>query len=795
MFKIECQAHVKPFLIAAILLIFATTLTSCIFGGKERYVSRGEDYLKKRRFQEAALEFRSAVQADRTYAPAHWGLARAFEGSGYSSQTIEELRRVIELDPNHLDARTKLGTYLLSANPPEIDETRFLLENIFTVEPNFIDGHVLKAALLSAQKKPEQEIEDALNHAVSLDPNRIETYLSAARYFYKAKKNEKAEQALNTAISVSSESAPAYMEYGKYFEFNGRAPEAEAKYKKAIEAESSNLEARELLAQFYFNQNQYDKAEQAYKELVEVQGNIPEARASLAGFYVAIDREDDAIKVYEEILAEAPEFVHARYQLGEIYLGRGETEKVKAQLKDLFSRDERDMQALMLRARMNAQDGSIDEAIKDLEEVLRLSPAYKDALFYMSDAKIRAGQVDQARTYISDLERYNPKFMSSKLLKIQASFAADEPNKALNEANDLIDALKNPAMNNETAPQEIERLSVAAITSRGLANMQMRNFAAAQNDLQYVRQISPSSPGAHINLGRLALAMNAPAEAGGFYEKALSFDGNNFDALTGLVNVLNGQKQFGASHDRIDKAIQSNGSQPKMVPSLTFLKAQTFAAQGNSDAAEAEFLKAIQTDENYLPAYSAYASLLMDKQQVDRALEQYRKILTLRPNDASTYALIALLEDGRNNTAEAESNYRKALELNPGMPIAANNLAWIIVESQDGNADEALQFAKGAIEKVPNNPAFYDTLGWVFFKKGLNPLAVEHLKKAVAMEAVQSAQRGREPNPAYNLRLGIALAAAGDKQNARKEVEIALRNEKHLSNNDTRNAKNLLETL
>lgn len=795
MFKRECQVHIKPFLIAAILLIFASTLTSCIFGGKERYVSRGEDYLKKRRFQEAALEFRSAIQADRTYAPGHWGLARAYEGSGYSSEAQEELRRVIELDPVHMDARAKLGTYLLSANPPGIEETHFLLENIFNVEPEFIDGHILKAALLAAEKKPEQEIENALNHAIALDPSRIPTYLSAARYFYKAKKNEKAEQVLNTALSFDPQSAATYMEYGKYFDFNENVAEAEAKYKKAIEVDGNNLEARETLAQFFFNQNQYDKAEQTYKELVEVQGNVPEARSSLAGFYLAIDREDDAVKVYEGILADAPEFVHARYQLGEIYLGRGEMEKVKEQLKDLFSRDERDMTALMLRARMNVHEGGVDEAIKDLEEVLRLSPIYREALFYMADAKIRAGQVDQARTYISDIERYYPKFMASRLLKIQASFAADEPNKVLNEAGDLIEALKNPALNNETGPQEIERLNVAAITSRGLANMQLRNFAAAQNDLQYVRQLSPSSPGAHMNLGRLALAMNDAAGARGLYEKALQLEPDNFDALTGLTNILNGQKQFAASHELIEKAINASSAQPKLLPSLTFLKAQTFAAQGNSEAAEGEFLKAIQADENYLPAYSAYASLLVDKQQVDRALEQYQKILKLRPNDASTYTLIALLEDGRNNTAEAEINYRKALDLNPGLPIAANNLAWIIVESRDGNADEALQFAKGAVEKVPNNPAFYDTLGWIFYKKGLNPLAVEHLKKAVAMEAVQAAQRGREPNPAYNLRLGIALAAAGDKQNARKEVEIALRNEKLMNSDDSRNAKSLLETL
>jgi tetratricopeptide (TPR) repeat protein len=795
MFNSECQVRVKPFLLTILLLIFASAFTSCLFGGKERFVSRGEEYLKKRRFQEAALEFRSAIQADKDFAPAHWGLARAFEGSGYISETTEELHRTVDLDPAHVAARAKLGNYLLTENPPQIDETRQLLESIFTIDQNNIEGHVLKASLLAAQRKPEQEIEDALNYAISLDTNRIETYLSAARYFYKAKKNEKAEQVLNNALIVNPNSAAAYMEYGKYFDYTERAPEAEAKYQKAIESESANLEARELLAQFYYNHNEYDKAETAYKELVEVQGNIPEARASLAGFYMAIDREDDAINVYEGILADAPEFVFARYQLSEIYLERGDMDKVMVQVKELLGRDDKDIQALMLRARMHLQDGNTDDSIKDLEEVLRRAPNYKEALFYMTDAKIRTGQIDHARTYISDLERYHPKFMQSRLLKIQASFAADEANKAFTESNELMAALKDPALNNETSPQEIERLNVAAMTSRGLASMRMRNFAAAQSDLEYVRQLSPSSPGAHMNLGRLALAMNDPAQANALYEKALTLGPDNFDALTGLINVMNGQRQFAAAHQRIDKAMLNNGPQTKMLPALFFLKAQTFAAEGNSDAAEAEFLKAIETDKNYLPAYSAYASLLMDKQQVDRALEQYQKILAVRPSDSATYTLIGVLEDGRNNSAAAENNYRKALELNPEMPIAANNLAWVISESDQGNMDEALQFAKAAVEKVPNNPAFYDTLGWVYHKKGLQGPAIENLKKAVAMEAAQSALRGRQPNPAYNLRLGIALAALGDKQSARKEVEIALRNEKDLSNNDAQNAKSLLETL
>ena len=47
------------------------------------------------------------------------------------------------------------------------------------------------------------------------------------------------------------------------------------------------------------------------------------------------------------------------------------------------------------------------------------------------------------------------------------------------------------------------------------------------------------------------------------------------------------------------------------------LKSDVFTAQKNLQAAEAELKKAIELDENYLPAYSAYASLLIARNQTD----------------------------------------------------------------------------------------------------------------------------------------------------------------------------------
>src|SRR2546425_2369505 len=47
---------------------------------KAQHVTRGQALLKDKKFQEASLEFRGALQIDDKLADAHWGLANAYEG-------------------------------------------------------------------------------------------------------------------------------------------------------------------------------------------------------------------------------------------------------------------------------------------------------------------------------------------------------------------------------------------------------------------------------------------------------------------------------------------------------------------------------------------------------------------------------------------------------------------------------------------------------------------------------------------------------------------------------------------
>ena len=113
---------------------------------------------------------------------------------------------------------------------------------------------------------------------------------------------------------------------------------------------------------------------------------------------------------------------------------------------------------------------------------------------------------------------------------------------------------------------------------------------------------------------------------------------------------------------------------------------------------------------------------------------------------------------------EAIDHYDKAFESDPHSATAANNLAWVLAEN-DKNLDRALQLAQAAKAQLPNEPIVIDTLGWVYYKRGILPLATTTLEEAVQLD----------PNAAlYSYHLGLVHAKAGEDAKARKALERAI---------------------
>src|ERR1700676_1881280 len=72
---------------------------------KLKYLNSGKEYFKKSKFQEAAIQFRNAVQADPRFAEAHYQLGRAYLTLRNPEAAYHEFLETVTLDPRNSDAQ------------------------------------------------------------------------------------------------------------------------------------------------------------------------------------------------------------------------------------------------------------------------------------------------------------------------------------------------------------------------------------------------------------------------------------------------------------------------------------------------------------------------------------------------------------------------------------------------------------------------------------------------------------------------------------------------------------------
>jgi tetratricopeptide (TPR) repeat protein len=249
---------------------------------------------------------------------------------------------------------------------------------------------------------------------------------------------------------------------------------------------------------------------------------------------------------------------------------------------------------------------------------------------------------------------------------------------------------------------------------------------------------------------------------------------NSPEVLASLVTVDLRQGQAEQSLARVRAATKAA---PKDA-ALARLQGDVELAVGQLDAAQRSYERAIEIDPNQLESYGKLAGLYNRQGRASQVIQTYEAALQKNPKSGELHLVLGILEEaqGGRGIDDAIDHYRKAIELNPDLAAAKNNLAfWLAERGQELDyALDLAQEAKAVLAKNPRtNPSSADTLGWVFYKKNLPEAAVNYLREAVG-GFDPSIPQDRQTRPLVRHHLALALAALGDESEAASEWKLAL---------------------
>ncbi|MCE9599530.1 MAG: tetratricopeptide repeat protein [Spirochaetia bacterium] len=175
----------------------------------------------------------------------------------------------------------------------------------------------------------------------------------------------------------------------------------------------------------------------------------------------------------------------------------------------------------------------------------------------------------------------------------------------------------------------------------------------------------------------------------------------------------------------------------------------------------------IQSGDNI--ALSERALLYQTNNDCKQALPDWNNVIEKDSDNASALFFRAACFETELNYPAAEADVKQVLKLRPSFAEASNFLSYMSA-LQNKELEEARTLSMKAIEVQPDNPAYQDTLGWVFYQSGKPGLARYHIQFAARLM-----EEGEERHAEIYDHLGDVYLKLADKPRALYNYDLGLR--------------------
>ena len=555
--------------------------------------------------------------------------------------------------------------------------------------------------------------------------NRGDLFNKAVENYKLALKNDPG------AVFITEELSDLYIQAN-------RLREAVTENEELLKQDPSNLNARRVLARIYSRlmgdqqQNKIDesmvkKAIEQYQKIIEKDSSDVESWVKLGGLQKIAQNSVDAEKAFKKALELDPNNEDALTGLALVYSDLGNTKDATDLLRKAAEKNP-NQRSLITLASSYEQMKEYSLAAETLKKALEQSPGNVEIQRGLAQDLLFADQLDQALKIYEQLAADDPKDVQSRLRISQVYRQKREfakARKASDEAKEL-DPNNLEIQYNEVSLLESEGKFPEAVKS-------LKDILSATAHKSY----NPSEKANRIMLlERLALIYRTSEQTNPAVEAYRQISELDPDAAPKVAAQV--VDTYRAAHE-YPKADQEAEAAVKKYPedrAVRSVRASLFADIGKIDQAVAETRKLLNGKDDREVHLSLAQIYLKAKNfgEMAKALDAADKLSTSKEDKETVAFLRGSMFEQQKNYDGAEAEFRRVLAANPENGSAMNYLGYMLAD-RNTRLEEARGLIVKALEREPNNGAYLDSLGWVYYRMNRLDDAEKSLLKSLEMMA------------------------------------------------------------
>ena len=549
----------------------------------------------------------------------------------------------------------------------------------------------------------------------------------------------------------------------------GRLRDAVVEAEQMLARDPGNVEAHRILGRIYsrmigdpaqgrLDEGMLRRAIEQFQKVTEKDPSDAEAFVTLGRLYRLAQNSVEAEKAFQKALELDPDNEYALHGLALLYSDLGDTKTAVQMWERLAQRNPHPRIFRALAATLSeARDYS--GAVAALRRALELAPKDTEIKRELAENLLLKGDYNEAARLYRELADANPR-EAQYPLRLSQIYRQQGDLKKAREAHERAKAL-------DPGNLEVQYNEVNLLEAEGQLASAIARLKEILNSTARVAYAPPERANRVMLLERLGLMYRAneqPNEAVEAFRQMAQLDADlGARAAAQIIETYRAAKQFAQAEQEAERAF-------KQYPNdrmLRLVRASLLADLGRGAEAVAEvkrLLDGSKDRETYL-ALAQICEKTKDFAGMAAALDEAERLSQSDEEREVVFFMRGAMYERMKKYDQAEAEFRRVLKMNPRNASALNYLGYMFAD-REVNLEEALELIQRAVELEPNNGAYLDSLGWVYYRLGRLDEAERYLR--LALERVPR-------DPTVNDHLGDVLYRQGKIKEAIAQWQISLK--------------------